>query len=560
LALTVGEAFRLNGVRQLILDAGEAGLDREIRHVTVIEVPEAVMWKGKEFLITAFVNVRGDLESQLVLMDKAARRDCAALAILQHPEGAYSGELPDALRKRADNLALPLFRIPNHVPYIDIIFPIYREIVNHQARELEYALEAHNQMTQVVFAGKELSELVGLVARLVDNPVAVLNRWGRFLAGAAPGRSPSPAELKRRAERAHPAVTLEHFPPGSRRTEESLPLPSGGGPPGTVVRCPIRAGRARYGHIIVWVENIPLTQLHLMALEQASTVLAFCMEKERVVQEVKAHMQRDLLDELLGGADSEELEERLRALGWTLEDKRAVMMIRLERPRPQADTGRPHVDDEGAEDDFYVLQCALASDCPDHIGVRRGTSLVILVRCPPGASDDDVRDACDRLARVLLKAFASRRTTLAVGIGNPCASPDDFRRSYAEARNALALGRRVNPAGSVFHIDRLAGYYHLSRLSRRSDLCQLVDRTLGPLLAYDEENHTDLTRTLEAMVACGGNASDAARELFVHRNTLKHRLEKIQEILGFDPLESPDRLSVHMALAARTLLRRRTSG
>lgn len=49
--------------------------------------------------------------------------------------------------------------------------------------------------------------------------------------------------------------------------------------------------------------------------------------------------------------------------------------------------------------------------------------------------------------------------------------------------------------------------------------------------------------------------TDVAKRLFVHPNTVKYRIEKAKEILGFDPFKKPEeRLNFHLALKARKLL------
>jgi hypothetical protein len=74
----------------------------------------------------------------------------------------------------------------------------------------------------------------------------------------------------------------------------------------------------------------------------------------------------------------------------------------------------------------------------------------------------------------------------------------------------------------------------------------------GPLEAYDAERGTTLVATLETFLATR-NAALAARRLYLHYNTLKNRLAKIEEIIG-PYLEDPDRcLSLALALRLRRL-------
>ena len=51
---------------------------------------------------------------------------------------------------------------------------------------------------------------------------------------------------------------------------------------------------------------------------------------------------------------------------------------------------------------------------------------------------------------------------------------------------------------------------------------------------YDQDNHTELIATLEKLIDCGWDIKMAAEQLFIHRNTLLKRREKIERLLKGD--------------------------
>ena len=71
---------------------------------------------------------------------------------------------------------------------------------------------------------------------------------------------------------------------------------------------------------------------------------------------------------------------------------------------------------------------------------------------------------------------------------------------------------------------------------------------IGPLIDYDKENDTDLASTLRTFLEQNQNSTKTAKILFIHYNTLRYRLERINAILG-DVLENPQhRLEIELAL------------
>jgi purine catabolism regulator len=73
---------------------------------------------------------------------------------------------------------------------------------------------------------------------------------------------------------------------------------------------------------------------------------------------------------------------------------------------------------------------------------------------------------------------------------------------------------------------------------------------LDPLVVYDGERNSDLVRTLTVYFDCGENASEAADRLFLHRNSVPYRLERVRELTGLDYRDNLDRLALRLGLLA----------
>jgi DNA-binding PucR family transcriptional regulator len=78
----------------------------------------------------------------------------------------------------------------------------------------------------------------------------------------------------------------------------------------------------------------------------------------------------------------------------------------------------------------------------------------------------------------------------------------------------------------------------LKELARSPDLAPFGE-LVRPLVEHDRARRSDLVRTLRAYFASGANASEAADRLFLHRNSMLYRLERIQKLTGLD-LKDPD--------------------
>ena len=74
------------------------------------------------------------------------------------------------------------------------------------------------------------------------------------------------------------------------------------------------------------------------------------------------------------------------------------------------------------------------------------------------------------------------------------------------------------------------------------------DRLLGPLADYDEQNDSELLPTLRSFLACDGSWVTCAQRLYVHVNTVRYRIGRIEAITGRDLSALSNRVDFFLAL------------
>lgn len=121
-----------------------------------------------------------------------------------------------------------------------------------------------------------------------------------------------------------------------------------------------------------------------------------------------------------------------------------------------------------------------------------------------------------------------------------------------QARQALLLGRSLNRHGCTTAFDDLGPFRFILGRPRPHirDFCEMV---LGALVQGDEE-HEGLIQTVEVWLRSRCNVTTVARELQLHRNTVRQRLQRFARLTGAN-LDDPDaRLAVHMAILGKRAL------
>ncbi len=147
------------------------------------------------------------------------------------------------------------------------------------------------------------------------------------------------------------------------------------------------------------------------------------------------------------------------------------------------------------------------------------------------------------------------RAHLAIGIGRPVERLLDARASYHEAAQAMALEHRLRHHQPQVYAN-LGVYRLLLPLSETPELRAFADQVLGDLLKYNQNDKGNLLETLRVYFRCNGNVVQTARELFIHRNTLLYRLDRIYKVGKLDLGDPETRLAVQLALRAYELARK----
>ena len=312
---------------------------------------------------------------------------------------------------------------------------------------------------------------------------------------------------------------------------------------------PIQVGPDRYGAILVKGGASGLGPEQLEAVEHAATVAALRQVQGRAVAEADRRFQAVCLEELVTGhvTDRSVLMERAAAFAWDLGTPRAVLLAEVE-----AVGGRPFATLAGTREEAELrhglAEAARASLGPNAIAWERSREIGALV------ATADTAGSGLREAGAAFLAEAARRMPMGVvsiGIGRPAADPLRLHVSFGEARRALAIGRWSQGHGHLVMFSDL-GVDRLLADVPESEIEAYCASVLGPLESYDLTTGTALVRTLDTFLATR-NGALAARQLFVHYNTLKNRLAKIEEVIG-PFVDDPDRcLSLSLALRLRRL-------
>ena len=169
-------------------------------------------------------------------------------------------------------------------------------------------------------------------------------------------------------------------------------------------------------------------------------------------------------------------------------------------------------------------------------------SIILIKDCRDMKTEEDIKTLA---SMIIDNMHAEAMVKVRVGYGNRVYNLQDITKSYQEANMALEVGR-------IFYAEKEIISYSLLGIGRLiyqlpMSLCEMFIKEVfadGIPDVFDEETMITIQKFFENNL----NISETARQLYVHRNTLVYRLERLEKIIGLDIRKFEDALTFKIAL------------
>ena len=187
--------------------------------------------------------------------------------------------------------------------------------------------------------------------------------------------------------------------------------------------------------------------------------------------------------------------------------------------------------------------CVLAMD--------ETTAIIVLNAEEAIGSEDERNIFIENSAKSVLDCLNNEGLTVFIGVGSFVSLFQHISKSYRDAMLALRVGKIFEKNCYISRYDKLG----LGRLIYQlpATLCQMFIDEVFPNEAYKTLDD-DTVVTIESFFANNLNGSETSRELYVHRNTLVYRLDKVKKNTGLDLRSFDDAVLFKMASMVRTYL------
>ncbi|MFF4710766.1 helix-turn-helix domain-containing protein [Streptomyces eurythermus] len=382
------------------------------------------------------------------------------------------------------------------------------EIIRDRSAVIERASEVHDRLAELVLRGGGVHDVAAAVSQVLDGTVTFTE------ADAAPAEALEASRAEGHAVR-HGKDWI----------------------------AAVAAGGELLGALVL--RGHPgLDPVDQRTLERAAMVTSLLLLARRSAAEAEQRVRGELLDDLLDARDRDPrlLRERAGRLQADLDATHVVLAARLDGPAADAD------EEAAARRRLWSAASHLAATRRGLAAARDGGTVLLL----PLGDGDTATEVARRTARHLGTAVHQPVT---VGASAPVTGlarhPETVAAAYAEGRRCLDALRLLGRAGDGAAAEDF-GFLGLLLAGDR-DIAGFVERTIGPVVSYDERRGTELVRTLDAYFEGGMSPARTKDALHVHVNTVAQRLERVGRLLGPDWQTPARALEIQLALRLHRL-------
>lgn len=504
--------------------ASGTALEREVRWVHTW--PEVLPWPhGGELLLTTGYSWPGDSREQRRILRELDRAGVAA--ILFRAGGPFFATIPSAVLEESAVLGTPILEAGEDIAFADLMETINREIIRSQYEVIERSDGIHRAVTETALQAQTVSDIAARLGELLGKEVIILDRALR---------------------------PLSVLPPGSELILAVLPQVSLGGSDirrvaveavGDVVCIPVHIGRDPGGFLLMVARDGSITDLDLRAGEHGAVAVGLHLLRQQALAEAESRVRSTFVEAVLQGRLSVDsaLRERAQLLGFDPEGDYVVVVA-----TPVDESGVARIRALASPHDLHLrnnlgraLQAALEAL---RLPVFTAFSLnqVVLV-VPTDGSEERTRRRVRRLVEIARSGLPAAPFTVTVGRSGR--GDGGIPVSLQDAEAALS----VAPAEGVWFYTDLLVLRILASATDRDALRALHDAALAPL----KTRRGDLYRTARALAASGFRQRETARALGIHWNTLRHRIARIEALLGARLEDSVVRLRLQLAFEAEKI-------
>ncbi|EOJ70222.1 PucR family transcriptional regulator [Enterococcus faecalis] len=533
----LAEVLALPRFSDLQLLSSHSNLTQPLESVEITETPDVADFIPKNVMIlTTAMIYKDDQEKLKPFIDSLKQAECTALGI---KVGRFLDEISPEIVAYASAVDLPLIKIPSTQPLGGLLHEIVGYLRDSKTEQMSVAFDIQKRFSTLLMQDVDATRFIAEFAKILNAPIILLSPWQQVIA-----HSNYFYGNQKSAEFFIEQLSKDHFQQLAQE-KKIFRLQDERQENIQVAGFPIRVNDYfPYYLLVLSPEQIPYP-ISEFAIDQAILVLTFMLFKNQKIAESFEHLKTDLLDRLLD-THQEALSKHQNWLElWKnyrlINSDYYQLAIVYGVTKPENET---HIRYQQAEGQliFQWLKEQLPEILPDValFKLKNQNKSILIFQSKKNDHLMILQNLAERLQQAL-------PITIRFALGNAYENLEDLPNSYIEASSTLEASLHAQKPATVqlFHPKGLAGLFEKIGTEDVEYFCQ---QQLKELAYPTEPTLQELRKTLKVFLDFNCEITKTANALYLHRNTIKYRMNQCEKLLGTSIQEPETSLLLRVAL------------
>lgn len=533
----LAEVLALPRFSDLQLLSSHSNLTQPLESVEITETPDVADFIPKNVMIlTTAMIYKDDQEKLKPFIDSLKQAECTALGI---KVGRFLDEISPEIVAYASAVDLPLIKIPSTQPLGGLLHEIVGYLRDSKTEQMSVAFDIQKRFSTLLMQDVDATRFIAEFAKILNAPIILLSPWQQVIA-----HSNYFYGNQKSAEFFIEQLSKDHFQQLAQE-KKIFRLQDERQENIQVAGFPIRVNDYfPYYLLVLSPEQIPYP-ISEFAIDQAILVLTFMLFKNQKIAESFEHLKTDFLDRLLD-THQETLSKHQNWLElWKnyrlINSDYYQLAIVYGVTKPENET---HIRYQQAEGQliFQWLKEQLPEILPDValFKLKNQNKSILIFQSKKNDHLMILQNLAERLQQAL-------PITIRFAFGNAYENLEDLPNSYIEASSTLEASLHAQKPATVqlFHPKGLAGLFEKIGTEDVEYFCQ---QQLKELAYPTEPTLQELRKTLKVFLDFNCEITKTANALYLHRNTIKYRMNQCEKLLGTSIQEPETSLLLRVAL------------
>lgn len=517
------------------LVAGKNGLNREVKWLHILEVTNAAPYVSKnDLILTTGLWLKRSVEEGLAYMRQIIDHETAGLCI---EFGTTIDEIPDEMIRLCDKHDFPIILFRQPVRFEEITQDIHSFLINRHMNVLRNLEGFSRKQQQLILQSSDIPAILRLLHKYTSRQII-------YLSSIEPNKF-FPSVDSKTAEELNAFCRRELDKEGLERGTHLFKMED----EQFILFQPVVCFGQIFSYVGILLNQASADEYMTVLLDYTAKAVATVLLRTQFIEEKILRHQNELIQDILNRQIDNEEQAKMQ-MGLRLPEKYLFIGGIVEIDHDMPETSQERI--EAINQDMLVLIRALLKKQNLHYLIMiKNNQIHLLCAKEKLNSESPVHFKRNIQAMIAgLKGFvdnSAKNVIIHIGFGKARARLLDTWQSFNEAYQVAEISRTVPfMKDRPFYED--IGVYQILKAVPEAFLTSYVHDHLGDLIAYDKKHHLSLIETLDVYFRNMGSKRETANHLFIHRQTLYNRLEKIKEILGVDFFEPQKRYCLEMAL------------